>query len=116
MPTDLPLWMMIWIIGVLPSRITFGRPGVLRRISLTASEAPIDFLSISDPDDQDEQPVVFNVVDDPIVTDSDPVQIFGGMKLRGVVWAWVVCQPLDPRKSSLLRAAIELTDLTGCGG
>src|SRR4028119_1016833 len=36
MPIVLPLWMIVVIIGVLPSRITFGRPGVFKRISFTA--------------------------------------------------------------------------------
>jgi hypothetical protein len=56
------------------------------------------------------------VIDDPKVADADSIQLFGRLKLRGVVWTGLVFQHFDPRKNPLLRAAIELADLTGCGG
>ena len=87
-----------------------------RQAGNRSSETPVDVFSIAYPDDQDEQPVVFDVVDDPIVADADPVQLFGRLKLRGVVGPRLLGQRLDPRKNPLLCAAIELADLTGCGG
>jgi hypothetical protein len=80
------------------------------------SKAPVDVLTVADSDDQDEQPVVLNVINDPIVAYTDPVELFGRLKLRGVTWARNLFQRLDPRKNPLLRAAIELSELTGCGG
>ena len=80
------------------------------------SEAPINLLAMSDLDDQHEQPVVLNLIDDPVVTYSDPVQLFRGLKLGGFVWAWVLSQLLDAGQDPFLRVAIELPDLTACGG
>ncbi len=53
------------------------RPNVRKRCarpeSYQQSEASIDIFPIADSDDQDHQPVVLDKVDDPIVSDADPV-------------------------------------------
>jgi len=48
-------------------------PRVAPRRRFKASEIPIDLSSVSDLHDQNDQPVVFNLIDDPIVAHPNTV-------------------------------------------
>lgn len=54
---------------------------------------------------------VINLIDDPIIADSDAPQIRGAGKLQAGAGSWLCCESVDRRGDSLLDREIQLLDL-----
>ncbi len=66
---------------------------------------PVDVPAVTDPDDVDDEVVVEDLVDDPIVPDSHPVDMrFSGHRHTSR-WAWLLSQEIDRRSNPLLVPA-----------
>ena len=68
---------------------------------------PVDVPAVTYPDDVDDEVVVEDLVDDPIVPDSHPVDMrFSGHRHTSR-WAWLLSQEIDRRSNPLLVPAGE---------
>lgn len=66
---------------------------VLRRVS---SLPPVDISTVAESDDGDERLEIANLVDDPVVPDTDPIELL----LHS-------CKPARPRRPRVLRELVK---------
>jgi hypothetical protein len=78
------------------------------------SRIPVDVPSVSDCHDEDEEDIVFDRVDDPVVADADAMQVLRTGQLGRAGWAWIGAERGDPAQYPLLKLWSKTPDLPLC--
>jgi hypothetical protein len=80
-----------------------------------SAPATIDLAPIANPDDDQYEPVIKHIIEDPVVSDTQSVAVLGADELHHALRAWLIGETIDDRCKPLPHVRRKFPELSSGG-